>query len=320
MNKSLKSFAFIGLLGLSFNTLAISEGYLIHDNGTLSVLKSEVSDLNQASFIKPTFFFNSYNTKEAKSHYIIDKNENLYTLSSDGFIYEKKFYEIKGRIKDYGGSFFTTSKNDLYVISKEGFIIRHSENDDIKFKRLKVVGGNYMVTREEKLIVVRSDGSYQDMTSQFKHKASDVSVGGDNYFITEDGTLYSIGEERLQTNGKESVISYVFKTPLKNIIPTHVPSQKLSVVGGNYFFDYAYNIHTISAKGIVDQNITGRKLLVENVNGAKYGEKPSVIGSSYFSFKDGIIFQVADDGLYYEIGRPDRKVLFTNFNSFEKKK
>lgn len=319
MDKSLKSLAILGLLGLSFNAFSLSESYMIFDNGTVALTKNRASTQNEVNFLTPSFFFNDYNLKIAKTHYLIDKNDTIYTTSKDGFLFEKRFFDIKGRIKEYGGSFFTTSKNQIYVVTSDGFIIRHDAGKEINVKKLDYVGGNFMVTRDDQLVAVRSDGSYADMSSQFKHKASDIKLGGDNYFITEDGTLYSIGEELVEMKDKKVLMSFVYRTSLKNILSKTASLKSISLVGGNYFFDTDYNLHTISSKGVVDQNIVKRKLKIKNNYGREYALIPQIVGSSYFSFYDDIVFHVADDGLYYELGKTDRKIIYTNYNSFKKK-
>lgn len=303
----------------SLEAFSQSHGYILHDNGTVSVMRNRAFTESEAPLLKPTSFFNSYNLEEAKTHYLIDKKDVLYTIDSNGFLYQKKFYEVEGKMRELGGSFFTTSKNLLYVVSKEGFIIAHKEVGKLKFSRIRHAGGNHLITRGEELVVTRSDGSYVNMTQEFKHKSKDIAIGGNNYFITSDGTLYVIAEEEVfVSSGKPTKMSFVYRLSLESVIGSNRVEDIVSI-GGNYFFDKDLNLHTISLKGLVDQGITGRKLKVSDVNGRVYNELPAKLGSSYFTYSDGFTFQVVDDGLYYELGRLDRDINFTNFHSFTKK-
>lgn len=303
MQKVFKSLFIASALSFGVSAYSQSQGFMIHDNGTVSTLSRLQSSNALSTFFKTPHFFGDYNLKDYSSQYVIDKKGIVFTLSEDGYLFEKKFPEYKGKPSLLGGRFFMTSRGELVVVSNKGFLITFPSKE-IKFSSPKILGDNFFITKKGELLTITSEGALVDKTSTFSVKPDEVLLSGGNYFITKAGELVTIGED--------AGLMYVYTAQIRYVVEDFNGKESIPSVGKNYFFDNKNNIHTISLKGQVDLGGFSRQILVEDRGGKQYDMQPKVIGSSYFSFGDDILFQVGDDGFYYEVGRSDRKIRLSN--------
>ena len=286
-------FKFLLILAFPLSLLAQSvgstHGYMVLDNGQILTSRGYFPGANLVDMFKPDGFFILPELVESTgTNYLIGNDGVLYTSDVDGYFYKKSGYLYNKNIAEIGGSFFITKDDSAHIVMTNGVVIEHEDSDEDYFRKAKVVGGNYLITRSDELVVLNPiNGNYAKFAGKFEEDASDVKTIGHNYFIMEDGTLYTIGVTQ-----EGFSVSKVGRSGLyKNI--------KRS--GGNYFFDYKNNIHTISADGTIDGGVKNRRIKVTATGLKKDRSKdiPEHIGGNYFIYDDGEVWMVDAQGIFY---------------------
>jgi len=335
---TLSTLSFTSVFQIENATEGTNQSYIIFDNGEVSTTRSyypqdedvKLKDISHM-FILPG------NVDHAAANYLFDKDGELYTVDSHGYMYHKEFYYTDSSIKHYGGNYFVTKKGQFHIVKNDGFILNYdglgTEDDDIR--KLSVVGGNYFVTRSGKLFVIQDNGYYVDKTDMMDFEAKDVKYKGNNYLITKEGAVYTFGTEvvaqidangnivmengapkpLLDSNGNKQYYAVVYKYD-------KISYKGIANLGGNFFFDTENNIHTIANNGVFDRGIVSRKLKINLTEDQdRSHELPISFGTNYFVYGDGAMYTVDRNGYYYFLKRLDRRVSDTTFhNKLNKKK
>lgn len=348
---SLRGILTAGLLTLSslsftsvFQELGPTEGtnqsYIIFDNGEVATTRSYFpNDDDVKLFDAEHMFVLPDSVDHAGANYLIDKDGELFTVDTHGFMYHKEFYYLDSSIKYHGGNYFVTRKGQFHIVRNDGFMLTYDglgpQYEDDSVSKLSVVGGNFFVTRSGKLFVIQDNGYYVDKTAMMDFKAKDVRYTGNNYLITKEGVVYTFGTEVMAQMDNNGNVIYENNAP-KPLLDANGNKQYYAVVykydkvaykniaklGGNYFFDTDKNIHTIANNAVMDRGIVNRTLKV-NISQDKdrSREYPTAFGNNYFVYSDGAMYTVDRLGYYYFLKKLERRISETNFyNKLNKKK
>jgi hypothetical protein len=301
----------------SYSSKGNTQSYMVLANGNVQIIKSFYDGENTSYTNSYIFLMEGYVNK-IKSNYFLDERNIIFTVTQDGYVYEKFGYKIDDKIKYFGGTFFITKKGSLYIVRADGLIYEY--NDMEEFKKVKVLGGNYFITRDNRVFVVTSDGTYAEKTEYFQHKARDVKEKGHNYFITRDGTVYTAGEEvemkvdnngvstgkpALDNNGNMQYYSVLYTAGPVN-------ADQIKTVGGNFFIDDFGHIHTISANGQFDRGVVGRKVKVIVGDHDFSAEEPLKVGTNYIVYPGNQIIMIDNLGYFHHLGKSYQEVEKTN--------
>lgn len=286
-------FKFLLILALPFSllaqTLGSAHGYMVLDNGQIYTSRSYFPSADMVDMFKPNgVFILPHLVESTGTNYVITNDNVLYTADADGYFYKKIDYLYDKSISKIGGSFFITRDDSAHIVMSNGVVVEHKDSDEDYFRKAKIAGGVYLITRSDELVVLNPlNGGYAKYAGKFEEEAKDVKTIGHNYFIMEDGTLYTIG---LSKDG--------FSV---NKIPRSGLFRNLKRVGGNYFFDFKNNVHTVSLDGTLDGGIKNRQIKVTapGLNKDKSKAIPEHIGGNYFVYDDGEVWVVDSQGIFY---------------------
>jgi hypothetical protein len=305
MKKLMTIFALI----LSFTTLAQpignTQSYMALSDGNVAIIKSHYDSekpyiINEQAFIMEGF------VSELKSNYFTDQRGIISTVSHDGFIYDKFDYIIDSKIEHYGGTFFITRKKSLYIVRNDGLIYEYNEIED--FDKVRVLGGNFFMTRDDRLFTVTSNGTWAEMTKFFMHKRKDIEHLGHNFMIMEDGSIYTIGEKEmseLDSYGNKQYYNVVQKAG-------KIDPNSVNILGGNFFLDTDQNIHTVSSDGVYNRGVFNRRVKVRIGDRNFSNYEPVSVGTNYIVYPGNEIIMVANDGLFYYVGKLFQAVTLSN--------
>ena len=291
-------------MSLLAQTVGLNQSYILMDNGKALTVKSYYPNDDQIKLFQvDSYFFNLNRIEELRSNYLIDKDDNLFAVTSDGFMYKYDNYKTDSRIKDYGETFFVTRKGSVYVIKNDGSI--HINSHELFEDKIKadITGANYMITNDDKVIMVNPITGKLHMTNTVI-EAKNVKVSSNNYLTTEDRELYTFGFIKDEKGNYKEVISKII-TPLTN---------EITKVGGNYFFDIYNNIHTVSFTGLFDLGVKDRELKVTNSldNVDRSIMRANQVGSNYFIYNDGSVYIVDHNGYFGHLDTIEPRVGFTS--------
>ncbi len=276
-------------IALFAQNIGSTHGYMVLDNGQVLTSRGYFPGANLVKMFKPDGFFVLPELVESTgTNYLVANNGSLYTSDVDGYFYKKPDYLYGKSIAEVGGSFFITKDDSAHIVMTNGIVVEHEDSDEDYFRKAKVVGGVYLITRSNELVVLNPiNGGYAKFTGEFEEDASDVETIGHNYFIMEDGTLYTVGVTKEGFSVSKIGRSGLYKN--------------LKKAGGNYFFDYKNNIHTISANGTFDGGNKDRRLKVTaaGLNKDRSNDEPQYVGGNYFVYDDGEVWMVDAQGTYY---------------------
>jgi hypothetical protein len=330
---ALSTLSFTSVFQSKEATEGTNQSYILFDNGEVSTVRSYFPNDNDLKLIDADhIFILPGNAKETRANYLIDKDNQIYTLDAHGFMYHKEFYRTDSPIRTFGGNYFITRKGQIHIVRNDGILINYNGLPGIEadITKLSVVGGNFFITNKKQLIMITDNGYFYDKTEMLKDKANDLKIIGNNYAITKDGYVYTFGTElisQIDANGKIMFDSNNRPVPLLDsngkrqyfaVTYRYDQANYSNVVrqGGNYFFDTDYNIHTIANNGLLDRGIVNRKLKVnlkEDIDRSR--ELPVHFGNNYFVYGDGALYMVDNEGYFYFVKKLDRRVSQTNFES-----
>ncbi|MCT4642210.1 MAG: hypothetical protein N4A33_07910 [Bacteriovoracaceae bacterium] len=306
-----KLFIFLALLTSSLllaQTPGLNQSYILLDNGKVLLTRAYFPNDNTIKLFSPAdYLFDSKNIKYKKSNYIIDREQRLFTISSDGFMYMYNDIELDSRIIDAGGSFFITRKGSIIVIKNNG---SYHENyyETIKSEfgsriNAKVTGGNFFITRQNEVYAINNiTGKINKMSVEIN--TNDIEHLGNNFLVKKDGEVFTFGMIKNENNNYN----------LETKIYRNSNFKRIRHVGGNFFFDFENNIHTISYDGTLNQGNEKRKVRVsisqDNVD--RSFKIPFQIGGNYFIYRDGAVYIVDHNGYYYHLETIDPRIEGTN--------
>lgn len=258
----MKKLILSGLLAFSFN--AFSQSYVILSNGVLLTTDKAgfVYDLVQ--------YVNPYKIKVNGGNYLVN-DERLFTVSSEGFYYEKdlKVKKIRGK----GLNYMIDNDGDLIAIAADGTYVKYDDSGK-ELKKAHRFGGNFFLVLKDKKKNIVDLYSVNDKAAYFKLNVqglnpADISVLGGNYFMANG---------RLSTVSASGVVTE--KTSF------YIPAIKK--MGGNFFIDSLNRIWTVSEQGILSNPALPLSFKLANIE--KYG-------SNYMIDADGIIYTVDSKGM-----------------------
>lgn len=287
-------------------TVGLNQSYILMDNGKAFTVRSyaPTPEQNLVSLFRiDDFFFNLNEIEIKKSNYFIDRDDNIFTVSADGYMYKNANFETDSKIKHYGDTFFITRKGSVYVVNSEGFIIQNSEEFIEEKIKPEVMGANYIINKDNSIIMINPMTSMLHFLKQ-KIDVKEVDVHSNNFLTTKDGTLYTFGFVQNTDLSYKGVVSKI-QTPF---------ARQIAKVGGNFFFDRENNIHTISFSGLLDTGVLDRRAKVTLSLDSKDRSMmiPSQIGSNYFIYSDGAVYHIDSEGLFSHLTTIEPRVAFTS--------
>ena len=119
----------------------------------------------------------------------VKKTSDLYVVNGKGNYLKNNFPGLNANdISTVGGTFFV-AKNIAYTVSQDGFVF---EKKDVKVGSIKKTGGNYLITADNKIFTVSAEGFLTQTALPLEFKLQNVSVYGSNYLIDNDGKLFIV--------------------------------------------------------------------------------------------------------------------------------
>jgi hypothetical protein len=121
--------------------------YTVNEKG--NYFKTEVTGLNPNEIT------------EFGGQYFQTKSNLTYTVSKEGFVYNKAGLNIGGIVQK-GGNYFIDTFGILYTVSDSGFLMLPSLPVQLNLKTIKKMGANYMIDEDGRIFVVSSDGQVNE--------------------------------------------------------------------------------------------------------------------------------------------------------------
>jgi hypothetical protein len=268
----------------------LNQSYFLTDDGRVHTVRSYKPAENFVNLFSPDgFFILPEDIIISKSSYLIDKNNILYTVDTNGYFYKYNFSsKIGSNIKHAGESFFITKNKSLHIVLSNG-TIKSIDKDNYELdSRVKELGGNYLITKKNTVYMINPFvGSISNTGLEIKRK--EIQVLGDNFLITEEGVVYSFGFKPTGEKAIKSIKNYAFRTIKK--------------AGGNYFITTRGNIVTVATNGIIDSGAENK--------GYTLTEKPILYGSNYFMLGDNSFYIVDQDGIFHLLEKFDKRIILT---------
>ena len=257
----MKKLLLASLMAFSFS--AFSQSYVILANGVLLTTDKAgfVYDLVQ--------YVNPYKIRINGGNYLVN-DERLFTVSSEGFYFEKDF-KIK-KIRGQGLNYMLDNSGDLIAIANDGTYVKYDESGK-ELKKAHRFGGNFFLVLKDKKKNIVDLYSVNDKAAYFKLNIpglnpADISVLGGNYFMA-NGKLFTV-----------SSAGVVFEKS-----SFYIPALKK--MGGNFFVDSMNRIWTVSEEGILSNPALPLSFKLSNID--KYG-------SNYMIDTDGVIYTIDSKG------------------------
>lgn len=249
---------------MAFSCSAFSQSYVILTNGVLLTTDKAgfVYDLVQ--------YVNPYKVRINGGNYLVN-DERLFTVSSEGFYFEKdlKVKKIRGK----GLNYIIDNSGDLIAIAADGSYVKYDESGK-ELKKAHRFGGNFFLVLKDKkknivdLYSVDNKGAYFKLDVKGLNPA-DISLLGGNYFMA---------------NGRLSTVSATGVVTEKSSF--YIPAIKQ--MGGNYFVDSMNRIWSVSDEGILSNPALPLSFKLSNIE--KYG-------SNFMIDTDGIIYTIDSKGI-----------------------
>ncbi len=252
----------------SFPLIALSQSYVIMDNGTTITLDKDgfVYDVGNYAFPQKITL--------KSGQYFVEENSIIATVDEKGALF-RKYEQIPEKIIGRGMNYFLSEKGELYTINSQGIV---ALTTDEKLKTANFFGGNYFTvltgsdTKDMDLYTVHADGTYAKV-ALVDFKMKDVAAYGGNYFMSNRGVVYTISETGA-------------------VIPW--PGMRVGVLqkrGGNYFIDSSNTIFTVGSDGTLVLPGLPTNLKIPSI---------TKFGSSYFLDIAGRLFAIDHEGHIFE--------------------
>lgn len=121
--------------------------YTINDKG--NYFKMDVEGLNPRDIT------------EVGGNYFRTKDEVIFTVSKDGFVFNKS--DVKtGSIVKAGGNFFIDSTNKIFTVSDEGLLILPILPMNLVVSQIEQIGANYMIDSDGRMFTVDAQGNMHE--------------------------------------------------------------------------------------------------------------------------------------------------------------
>jgi hypothetical protein len=340
MKNSLKILLVITLLCISvagltrrFDTVINSEGttqsFVFYDTGEVGSVRSFFLGENPNVLFDVEHLYLPENKIEAvRANYLFTGDGEIYTVDANGFVYHKRYYELDSSVKHFGGNFFVTRSGQIHVVRNDGVLIKYDEIEGVDLRRLKVVGGNYLITNDDRIFMIDFKGYYSEKTELFEDNIDDIKILGHNYMVMSNNILYTFGSETVATlsgtgevilDDNNQVVAQLDENGQKQYYGAMYRYEDVEIdsivkVGGNFFFDKEFNVHTISLSGSYDRGIADRKLkVVSEHDEDRSAELPVFFGTNYFVYEDGAFYLLDNDGYYNFVEKLTKRVSMTGF-------
>lgn len=113
----------------------------------------------------------------------------IYVVTNRGSVVEVNVPGLKlSRVTLAGGQYFTTTDGELYTVSSDGFIYSKKDLGSFQGYMLKK-GGNYFV-KGHQLFTIAQNGLLNNVATSSEF--STIRYFGTNFFITRSGKLYTV--------------------------------------------------------------------------------------------------------------------------------
>jgi cytochrome oxidase Cu insertion factor (SCO1/SenC/PrrC family) len=268
----------------------LNQSYFLTDDGSVHTVRSYKPTEDFINLFSPNgFFILPEDIVLSKSSYLIDDDNNLYTVDTNGYFYKYTYStKIGSKIKHAGESFFITRDRKLHIILSNGTIKSIDKDNYDLDSRVKELGGNYLITRKNTVYIINPFiGSISNSGLEISRK--DIQVLGDNFLVTEEGVVYSFGLKPDGGKVIKSVQNYRFKGIQK--------------VAGNYFIANNGNIITIAINGNIDAGA--------DLKGYSLISNPILYGANYFMLNDNSFYIVDQDGIFHMLEKFDKRIILT---------
>jgi len=340
MKNSLKFLLVITLLCISvagltrrFDIVVSSEGtaqsFVFYDTGEVGSVRSFFQgQSSNVLFDVEHLYLPESKIDAVRANYLRTSDGEIYTVDANGFVYHKRYYELDSSIMHFGGNFFVTRSGQIHIVRNDGAIIKYESIEGVDLRNLKVVGGNYLVTSDDRIFMIDFKGFYSEKTELFEDSLDDIKILGHNYIVLSNNVLYTFGSETvasldesgeviidenneavalLDQNGEKQYYGAMYRYE-------NIEFESIVKVGGNFFFDKDFNIHTISLSGSYDRGIADRKLKVVSEHDVdRSAELPAFYGTNYFVYEDGSFYLLDNDGYYNFVEILSKRVAMTGF-------
>lgn len=257
----MKKLLLAGLLAFSFS--AFSQSYIILSNGVLLTTDKAGYVYDLVQYVSP------YKIKINGGNYLVN-DERLFTVSSEGFYFEKdlKVKKIRGK----GLNYLLDDKGDLISIAADGTFVKYDDSGK-ELKKAHRFGGNFFLVLADKKKNIVDLYSVNNKAAYFKLNVkglnpADISVLGGSYFMA-NGIMYTVSAEGFISEKS------MFQIPA------------LRQMGGNFFIDSAQKIWTVSDSGTLANPALPLSFKLSNIE--KYG-------SNYMIDNDGVIYTIDSNG------------------------
>ncbi len=325
----------ISLLGLTRNLDSVkvakgtSQSFIFYDTGEVGSVRSYfLGENSNIIFDVEHLYLPENKLEEVKANYLVTREGEIYTVDANGFVYHKRYYELDSSIKHFGGNFFITRSGQIHIVRNDGVLIHYEEIEGVDLRRLEVVGGNFFITKDKRVFMIDFKGYYSEKTELFIDDVKDIEIIGHNYMVLKNNILYTFGSETvasldsagevirgednevvalLDDNGEKQYYGAMYRFE-------NIELESIVKVGGNYFFDKDFNIHTISLSGSYDRGISDRKVKVTSEYDIdRSSELPVFFGTNYFIYADGSFYLLDNEGYYYYVKKLTKRVAKTGF-------
>ena len=277
-------------IAFSQTNYGLNHSYFLTDDGRVHTVRSYKPQDNLIKLFSPDgFFILPENVLVSKSSYLIDNNDNLYTVDTNGYFYKYSYStKVASKIKHAGESFFVTKDRTIHIVLTNGTIKSIDKKSYSLDSRIKIVGGNYLITKKDAVYMVNPlNGSVSFSGVEIKPK--EIEVFGDNYFVTKEGRVYSFGLKADGTKVVKTARTYRFRS--------------IEKAGGNYFIANNGKIYTIATDGRIDVGTS--------FQGYNLPSRPVIYGSNYFMLNDNSFYIVDQDGVFHLLERFDKRIIYT---------
>ncbi len=282
-------FSIVSVANSHAQSYSQNHSYLLTDTGRIHTVRAYMPESNFIPLFSPDgYFLLPEMIAFKRSNYILDKDNNIFTVDADGYVYQYNYStEIGSKLKNLGGTFFTTKSKELHIVKSNG-AIETLKKKDIDFdSSLKLFGGNFILTRKGTVYIVDSING-RVMSTNFTIKAKIVKTVGNNFLITEEGQVYSFG---IKEDGSVS-IKTKYSSNFKRVVRS----------GGNFFIDGSRRIYTISTAGEIIRVLNPKKDVL-----------PNKIGTNYFSYANGDFYIVDNYGAIHFLTNFAERISTTSY-------
>ena len=257
------------IISLIFSSLnAFSQSYLILNNGVTLTTDNKGFLYDFGHFHLP------YKVNLNGGRFFVEDN-NLLTVDSSGFLYNKLFKV--GKVKVKGTHFIINEENELITIDSNGFYYVF-DKDGKTFKKVIAYGGNFFVVKPDDkkqlldIYAVNDKGNYFKVSVEGLNLADIIFLGG-SFFQTKNGVIHTVSKDGFIFSKKDIKVGSIVKS------------------GGNYFIDSDNTLFTVSEDGPLNMPVIPVNLKINKI---------IKTGSNYMIDSEGRIFTVDHSGQVLE--------------------